>query len=132
MDVPGGARPSLASATDAVLLHGFSALSERVRGFVDRDAAQLEPLRSQLEGLRVDVNVLEGDLYTQGHSSACALAVAVTGTVKSLDDVHVRMNQMLKDMASMRAEIAKLRAKLLGAGRVKLLRSRPSRRPARR
>ena len=36
------------SAFDAVLLHGFAALSDRVSGFVDRDAALLEPMRAQV------------------------------------------------------------------------------------
>ena len=36
------------SAVDAILLHGFAALSDRVSGFVDRDAALLEPMRAQL------------------------------------------------------------------------------------
>ena len=36
------------SAVDAIMLHGFAALSARVSGFVDRDAALLDPLQSQL------------------------------------------------------------------------------------
>ena len=110
------------SAVDAVVLHGFAALSDRVRGFVDRDAALLAPMQSalalhaeQLARLHDTAQLAEDlrDALVGLMDDASVLARAAEAVARQFSGERERnadfQCQMLEYVATMRAEIAELR-----------------------
>ena len=97
------------SAVDAVLLHGFAALSDRVSGFVDRDAALLEPMRAQLAlqavklvNLRGDTNTVWEHMVEQRGRRTSAIAQCRRGVRADIEELRAHVGGVVDELREAR------------------------------